>query len=560
MVRRLAFAAALAVIAAAFSSAAAASAATDQFTVVSAGSPAAHVGDLTVVLDSTEPITAVTAGLTSTSQAAVDMALSETGSAQDGPTGITSTWSVPTPITVSQLPLGTYQISLAVTFQDQSVQTDADAGDLAFLDEPQITLNADPAETGYDYSPTINVSGNVAVLAPDGSTAPYAGSLLLSTDGAAVGQSLTTDSSGDFTAQLVDDSGATFIQLAIGTPDGNAPLAAGTDRVALTPVIDPQRITAKLAQPTIRYGADDEITGTLSYLPFDTGSTYQPLGGQTIQVYNSIYSKFIYGTTNANGDFTIKLTDPVPAIYRWLSSTWTVVAKSDPGQFDSAQVVLPMTVQIPTAVTRFHVTLNRYWQLNYSGCLTLWYQVPDEFTDFEPVLQYAAGPNGPWHLLASKLPRSGACGFGNLWFSGSVIAPRNYAYYRVYYPGNTTTRGVYLASASASALEWKYEDQIAGLSVSPHVVGKNGRLTVKGRLEYYDSGWRALPKQTVYIVFRQKGASTWYWIVTAKTNASGYFAATVKDSVGSATWSAEFEGDGTHLATSPPGIYVRVSG
>jgi hypothetical protein len=97
-------------------------------------------------------------------------------------------------------------------------------------------------------------------------------------------------------------------------------------------------------------------------------------------------------------------------------------------------------------------------------------------------------------------------------------------------------------------------------SVSPHVVANNGRLTVKGQLQYYYYKWRDYSNQTIYIIFRQKGSDTWYWIVKAKTNSSGRFSAAFKDSVGSATWSAEFEGNAGHLSTAPPGVYVRVKG
>jgi hypothetical protein len=147
-------------------------------------------------------------------------------------------------------------------------------------------------------------------------------------------------------------------------------------------------------------------------------------------------------------------------------------------------------------------------------------------------------------------------------YAGTAEAPVNYAYYRLSYPGAKPYVGqAYLASASTPTLAWKYADRVIGLSVSPDVVGGNGRLTVKGQLQYYaDYKWHDYANQTMYIIFRQKGSGTWYWIVKAKTNSSGHFSATLDDSVGSATWSAEFEGNSTHLATAPPGVYVRVRG
>jgi hypothetical protein len=96
--------------------------------------------------------------------------------------------------------------------------------------------------------------------------------------------------------------------------------------------------------------------------------------------------------------------------------------------------------------------------------------------------------------------------------------------------------------------------------VSPTVVNLNGKVTVKGQLEYYDGGWHAFKNQVIYIIFRRKGTSTWYWAVKVTTSSSGRFTATVKDFEGSATWDADYEGNSTHLSTSPAGVYVRVRG
>jgi hypothetical protein len=134
----------------------------------------------------------------------------------------------------------------------------------------------------------------------------------------------------------------------------------------------------------------------------------------------------------------------------------------------------------------------------------------------------------------------------------------NSADYRADFGGSTDLH--LLASASRPVLAWKYADRITGLSVSPHVVAGNGRLTVKGQLQFYsDSRWHDYANQTVSIIARKKGSATWYLIVKAKTNASGRFSATVKDESGSATWSAQFNGNASHLSTAPAGVYVRVS-
>ncbi|MGD0704199.1 MAG: hypothetical protein ABSA02_30485 [Trebonia sp.] len=561
----------LGVIPAVLYSAAPASAATspadDQFGIFSAGSPAAHVGDLTVVLGSSTTITAVTAHLVASGTAddVLDPVLAETASAPYGSSQTQSTWSVPAAITEGELPLGVYSISVDVTFADQTTQSAQNIGTLSFLNEPQLTMTADHTDVGYDYAPTINLTGTAAILAPDGTTTPYTGGTLALTTNFGTSQTLTTDASGDFTAQVSTQTGS-WIDVTMAAASGQA---EGTATVLLTQVIDPVKLSAKLSADTIRYGsgAAETVTGTLSYLPDDKGTAYKPLSGQPVYIYNpdSNYpsTPIASGTTNADGDFSIKL----PASVVAASVTWAVSAGQSVGDdlFGPASTTLSITVQIPTVITNFHVTLNQYWGLSFSGCLNQPKDSPSGqiSPDADVAFQYSSGgKNGPWHTLVKNVPQSGMdCGKGGRWYAWTATAPQNYAYYRLSYPGGKPAGGyAYLGSASTPTLAWKYDDRITGLSVSPHVVASNGRLTVKGQLQYYYSKWRDYANQTIYIIFRQKGSSTWYWIVKAKTNSSGHFSATFKDSVGSATWSAEFEGNSTHLAASPPGVYVRVSG
>ena len=72
-------------------------------------------------------------------------------------------------------------------------------------------------------------------------------------------------------------------------------------------------------------------------------------------------------------------------------------------------------------------------------------------------------------------------------FTGNATAPGNYVYYWAYTPGTTAaaTPSQAKSSTSGTSLSWKYADRITGLSVSPHVVANNGRLTVKDQLQFY---------------------------------------------------------------------------
>jgi hypothetical protein len=152
-----------------------------------------------------------------------------------------------------------------------------------------------------------------------------------------------------------------------------------------------------------------------------------------------------------------------------------------------------------------------------------------------------------------------ACGVRGEEFSGQVTARLNLAYYRAYYAGHTTAAGTgYLASASPTLLAWKYADRITSFRASPAIVDTRGTLTVRGTLQYYHFGWHGYPGQVALIILRPKDQGTWYWIRQVTTGPGGHFSATFADPL-SATWSAEYLGNGTHLATVAAMVYVRLA-
>ena len=195
----------------------------------------------------------------------------------------------------------------------------------------------------------------------------------------------------------------------------------------------------------------------------------------------------VRGTTNANGGYSVRLPNTA-------GTKWTVQAGGDGLDLllNGATATVGESVQIPTAITNFHTSLNQYWKLSFSGCLGLPETIAGAYgmPTNNMHLQYALSTGGPWHTINAGYTADTACGKDGTWFSGSTTAPVNYAYYRMYYPGftgaATPTQPKYLSSTSASSLTWKYADRISGFSVSPHVVAKNGKLTVKGQLQYYN--------------------------------------------------------------------------
>jgi hypothetical protein len=223
----------------------------------------------------------------------------------------------------------------------------------------------------------------------------------------------------------------------------------------------------------------------------------------------------------------------------------------------------PPAQVLPTAFSRFSVSLDQDGQLSYSGCLELPAGAPVAGTAglSRPVIQYAPRLTGSWRTLTRATMTGVACGDGGEEFSGLVTARLNLAYYRAYFAGRSAAAGTgtrYLASVSRILLAWKYADRMTSFRVSPAVVAARGTLTVRGTLQYYYFGWHGYPGQVALIILRPKGRGTWYWIRQVTTGPGGHFSATFADPL-SATWSAEYLGNGTHLATVAAMVYVRLA-
>jgi hypothetical protein len=287
-----------------------------------------------------------------------------------------------------------------------------------------------------------------------------------------------------------------------------------------------------------------------------------PLAGQQVHISAGGGHPSLTAVTDKSGHFTAAL----PKLAE--STDWIV--RPGGGQFlTSVAAMLPMTVELPTAIAGFTAALNPLWQVTVRGCLGLAPKTPGALPSLKGlVIQYSPGPHGPWHALgAVPAQKSTACGNGGRTFSAKFSARRNYAYYRASFGGSTTNQdGVtshdpatgFLASLSASKLAWKYEDRFYHVTFAPHTVHRGGKLNVTGKLQTYSGGkWRPLARQVVQIILRPEGSTSWYWIVKVNTGAAGGFSATFTDPV-TATWSTEYLGNAKHLATVGPMVGVTL--
>jgi hypothetical protein len=518
--------------------------------VVQVLEPAGQDGQtLSVTADSTTALETMTVHLLggTPEQEALTLPMALSG---DGPDPGQSTWNSPV-ISQATLPLGIYNVAVDASDEGGTSVSYQPAGTFAFQDTPSIAPNpADLVITHDNRTPTI--SGTITTLAPGAANPePYQGTVMLA-DSVLGDQSLPIDAEGrySFTFQH-PQPGEIFSVVVLPSPTlgGGATATAQFDDQS-----DPVSLAASLSATTVTYGGKVTVGGTLNYQP---GGSYLPLSGQTVRIYDrpGAPSPVATAVTSTSGHFTATLPKEAASVH------WVVQAggpSADP-YLGSASLTLPMKVSLPTSVSGFEVALSMFGQLSFRGCLALLSGVPGRVPSLSGLsIQYAPGANGPWRTLGAVPGQSGGqCGTGGLKFSGTLPARLNYAYYRVWYPGATAAGTGYLATTSGRVLVWKYLDRITGFSVTPATVPANGKLTIKGQLEYYSGTWRDYAGQQVYIILRGAHCSNWCYIARPSTDSSGRFSATFTDPE-SATWSAEFFGNSTHLATLAPLTYVRV--
>jgi len=405
-------------------------------------------------------------------------------------------------------------------------------------------------------NPSPLISGTVTELAPGATTpAPYADQTVVIEDSVNGEIDLETTSTGFYSYQPNDPAPGETITVQVPASATNEAAAAPT--VTLSAQV---LLTAKLSASEVRYGATVSVSG--SVVSYAAGSGDRPLAGEPVQVYATGGQLAATTTTTASGTFTTALPREPAGL------SWTVQTGGGP-DLATATAMLPMTVDLPTAVTGFKATLSPLWQVSFQGCLGLVPGTPGYVPSLAGLtVQYAASARGPWHALG-RVPtaqRSYVCGDDGRTFSGALPGRLNDAYYRVVYAGGAASAGSggaptgYLPSVSGTVHSVMRLDRITGFKVTPRAVRRHGKLTVSGKLQYYSGKkWLDLSKQSVLVILRPAGSKSWYWIARAKTNARGDFTVTFTDPV-SATWAAEYLGDKTNLATVSPMLGVTVRG
>jgi hypothetical protein len=532
----------------------AASASSGTIDIISASSPASSVGLLSIQAEATSPITSLTAHLmvgSADDLDVTDFALSS-GISTDG------TWTVQSPITPGQLPLGQYSIVVDATDSGGDSVTGVAAGTLSYVIEPAITLRASAPAVHYGQTETF--TGQVIGTAPDGSQAAIAGLNVQigSFSGAPGGWSATSDADGDFSVPLVagetlTNPGSYLATAAATNTTGNG----GSGTVSITAVPDPVQVSAKLSPPHVKFRGKEVLATQVQYR---SGGSWHPLRGETVQ----IFSQYEYGTpvasgtTASNGGFSARL--PTTA-----TSTWDIEAgetlTTESQWFDPTTKLITETVQMPVYLTAFTVHVNPDRRVEALLCVST--PEGDDTSPADPSrleLQYARTARGSWHNLGKISGLYGGykpCATGNrMEYEGAPKAPALSDYYRV----------VLAASALFQANQTKVlkaatrVTRIEGFDVNPRSVPYGGKVKISGYLQDDRKGWHGLGRQKVFVLYKYPGSyQVWNTLGYINTNSHGHFSVTLTDGA-SASLEVLYNGNDSYLQARSGSIYVSVAG
>lgn len=526
-------------------------------------SPASNPGLLSIQAEATSPITSLTVHLNNASNVDVlDLTSGDLALTSGGPTD--GVWTVTSPITQAQLPLGTYQVTVDATDQGSDSVTGASAGGFSFVIVPTVTLEASTTQLSFVHQ-SVTLTGSVTGQSPDGSVNPLADQAVTIT-GISRNWNTTTDSAGDYSLTITPNllaGGQGLQERLYASVASSATMSfASSQPTGLTGQPSDVQVHARLSSNSANYGQPVTLSGTAEY---QLDGIWKPLANTGINVtgidfydYNSTQ---VTSTTDGSGKFDVRL-PKLP------SATWTADVQSNqflltgpaPGPYPSfAPNSAFLTVRLPTRFTSPRVRFDPFGDITVNGCLGLGPVAGSQFItspngqDVE--LQYARTPRGPW-LGLGRMNRASptACRMATP-VSAALRSPALSGYYRLRYAGGVTFEPAVSAVRHAATARTK----IVHFNVSPRSVTGRGRITVSGQLQQQAKGWRGLPGGFIKILIRPQGSNTWYWYKKLHTGAAGRFRLSFADPV-AGHWAALYLGDSRHLAVVSKAIYVADSG
>jgi hypothetical protein len=421
----------------------------------------------------------------------------------------------------------------ALTLTSLSAVPAAHAGPA--LATPTITVTADHTAISYDTQ-VVTLTGQVTVTEPDGTVQPYADQEVdLNSAGDSSPTAVTSDANGDFRG-TVTITGPDGYDASASVPASSTMASGWSSWIFFTAQLNPVRITASVSPSAIMWGQQTTLRGTVTYQA--TGGSYVPLAGYTVFI-NSSSSTETTAVTDAAGQFSVPLTDVQDTGYT-VSTAWSALLQN-------ATEDVPVTLHISTWITRFTASVGQDGTASVQGCLQATAEGGYMTLNGTAHIQYATSPAGPWYTIGTAHPQGSTCPPDGTAFTGTAQARSSWAYYRVSFGGEYS----FLPSVSSPVLAWKYLDRITGYHAARH----GNHVTVSGRLEYYYSGWHPYGNQQMTVILEPAGYTKWYWIAKPRTNAGGWFSATITWPRG-AHWAAVYPGNGSHFEAGTPQTWI----
>ena len=501
-------------------------------------SPATNVGLLSVTITSSSPLTSLTVSLFTqdTNTDVLDLPMSDFAVPADDGDGNAGTWTLTSPITTSQLALGSYSAQVAATNSGADSISNVGAGTLQFVNVVSVDDFRSNGTT-FDFdNPNVTFQGTAMVLAPGGTPVPYANKTTLGLQGN-FGPAVPVTTAADGTFSVTVQAQSEFYWIAYSGPSDTEGGSSSNISITVNTLLD--HLSAALKVKHAKFGQKDSISGTLTVT--DKGAT-KPVPGYTISLFdNGTFEPA--AVTNARGQYTIPVSTKLGDI------TWEVQSKGT--QFlSSAVAFVAETVAFPNGISRFHASLSPFGVVTASGCMR---------TSARPLkIEYAAKA-GPWRTLGRITAESGiSCGKNNsgMEFSGTFLARLGSAYYRAHYTGSFDWQPAVSKVLHLSRLFTK----ITSFDVTPRSGPRNSHITVSGRLwaQGKSGKWRPYAHKKLIVVFKFQG--TYYrYAAEPETNGAGRFRGRFKLLV-SAPMFAQYNGDKTHFASASKRIKVSETG
>ncbi|MFH9858555.1 hypothetical protein [Streptomyces sp. NPDC017202] len=473
------------------------------------------------------------------------------GSESDAPaatvTGFTQTYSAsPWEGVWSSRPvhldtLGDYTIDIEATNSAGETTVKKDAGTLRYRKQPVFTaFTVTPTEPTIENR-TVTAEGDMVLRDPSTrETVPLSGATV-NLDLGRDETTAVTDDGGHFSASRTLQEGGWARARYEGEPGW-----AWSPVLSISPQAAPTRLLLDKSDFHVTAGDKLTVTGTLEYR---SGTEWKPLAGIPLEMdyKDSSTSHAVDATTGVDGRFSFVAHPYGKTVYEvgfppypynaWIQRT--------------ATADVTVAVASPTRFTEFTARLDEYARLEVTGILR---SLGDSFSDRINVdIQYSA--NGTTGWTTRKTVRTGF----DEQFIVEALPGYTDGYWRLRYAGSTAKD--IKGSVSAGLRRNRTDTRIKGANASPEPVRKGRTITVTGVLQERGAGtstWKAYGGRKAQILFRPKGAKSWYLMATVTTKSNGSFSKGFKAQK-DGTWVPVFlYPDSRHFVGSGAEDYVDV--